>query len=233
MIYYYPLLMNMLIIVGDARMLNIHSKIPRGVVANYDVDELEYCNIVYMCIKQKGCSEYQIPHNLEYLTNMVLSDIYRLSPNLYDDDWTKYCYLTIKKGYITPNNVGNREGFHIDGFKSDQENFIWSNCDKTPTEVAVGNFLLTDDHNEALIEMERQVSKCFKHQLSTNVLYEMDQNCVHRPTYNKTNEAVLRTFIKITFTQELFNCFGNAWNYKLPHIKPTKHRLDTRNHGKL
>ena len=53
-------------------MLIVHSKIPNGVASNYDVSELEFCNIVYMCIKQAGCSEYQIPSNLEILVSQVI-----------------------------------------------------------------------------------------------------------------------------------------------------------------
>ena len=224
------MLMNTLITVGDVDMVKVNSQVPKGIVSNYNTSEIEYCNIVYMCIKQKGSSEYEIPQNLEHLVSQVLGDIYTLSPDLYDKDWTEYCYITIKKGYIQPNSFGNRDGFHIDGFKSDQRNFIWSDCDATPTEVAIGEFTLTDDHEKSLEDMLVQSSKCFKQQLTTNVLYDMNQQCVHRPTLNKTNEAVLRTFIKITFSKELFNCYGNAWNYKLPYIKPSTHRSECRNH---
>lgn len=211
-------------------MLMVHSQIPNGVMANYDVSELEYCNIVYMCIKQAGCSEYQIPDNVQHLVNQVISDIYKLSDSLYEDDWTKYCYLTLKRGYVQPHTTGNRAGFHIDGFKSDQENFIWSDCAATPTEVAVGNFVLTNDHDKSLVEMEEQARRWFKFQLSTNTLYEMNQSCIHRPTVNNLDDSILRTFIKITYSKEMFNCFGNAWNYKLPHIKPSKDRGFSRNH---
>lgn len=211
----------------------VNSTVPRCVVSNYDTSQLDYCNIVYMCIKNISCSEYQIPYNLEPFVNQVISDIYRLSANLYDDDWTKYCYLTIKRYYIQPNSLGNREGWHIDGFKSDQENFLWSDCDATPTEVALGGFELTNDHNASLGEMNTQASKMFQHQLDSFRLYEMDKDCVHRPTYNNTDKAVLRTFVKVTYSKELFNCFGNAWNYKLPNIKPTSFRNEIRNHSKL
>lgn len=213
--------------------MKVYSNIPVGIKAEYDVSELEYCNIVYMCIKQAGCSEYQIPSNLEPIVNQVIGDIYKLNENLYDDDWTKYCYLTIKKMYVQPNTLGNREGFHIDGFKSDQENFIWSDNSAIPTEVAVGGFYLTNDHDKSLLEMHVQSSYMFKHQLDVNTLYELDQTCVHRPTVNNTNKAILRTFIKITYSKELFNCYGNAWNYKLSHIKPNRNRNEHRNHSVL
>lgn len=211
--------------------IKIVSKKPTCVVANYDVSSLEFCNIVYMCIKQAGSSEYQIPDNIKYLIEQLISDVYILSPNLYDDDWTKYCYITIKKIFIQPQSLGNREGWHIDGFKSDQENFIWSDCGVVPTEVSLGCFELTNDHNKSLTEMLGQSCNNFNLQLESNRLYMLDQECVHRPTVNKTNTSVLRTFIKVTYSKELFNCIGNAWNYKLPHIKPTKHRFEHRNHS--
>lgn len=210
--------------------MEVLSCIPKGVIANYDTSRLEFCNIVYMCIKNIDSSEYQVPDNIYSLVSSVISDIYKLSPSLYNDDWTKYCYLTIKKMYIQPNSYGNREGFHIDGFLSDQDNFIWSDCEATPTEVALGTFILSDDHEKSLGEMSLQASKMFRQTLSTNVLYNMNQSCVHRPTNNRAAGAVLRTFIKLTYSKELFNCYGNAWNYKLPHIKPNTQRGETRNH---
>ena len=61
-----------------------------------------------------------------------------------------------------------------------------------------------------------------------NMLYAV---MCHRSAINSTDKTLLRTFVKITFTTELFNGFGNAWNYKLPHIKPSKYRDIERNHG--
>ena len=214
-------------------MLTIHSTIPKGINAEYDVESLEFCNVVYMCIKQAGISEYSIPDNLKELVDSVISDIYTLSPELYDNDWTKYCYLTIKKMYVQPNSYGNREGFHIDGFLSDQENFIWSDCEATPTEVSIGKFELSNNHETSLTEMMAQASYNFTEQLKPFNLYDMNQSIVHRPTKNLSNEAILRTFIKVTYSKELFNCVGNAWNYKLPHIKPSVKRNQNRNHTVL
>ena len=211
-------------------MLTIHSTIPKGINAEYDVESLEFCNVVYMCIKQAGISEYSIPDNLKELVDSVISDIYTLSPELYDNDWTKYCYMTIKKMYVQPNSFGNREGFHIDGFLSDQENFIWSDCEGTPTEVSIGKFELSKSHETSLTEMMVQASYNFTEQLKSFNLYDMNQSIVHRPTKNLNNEAILRTFIKVTYSKELFNCVGNAWNYKLPHIKPNVKRNQSRNH---
>lgn len=210
--------------------MNIISRIPNGVAAKYDVEDLEFCNIVYMCIKQAGCSEYHIPDNIKSLVESVISDVYTLSPKLYNDDWTRYCYVTIKKMYVQPEGFGNRDGWHIDGYLSDQDNFIWSDCRATPTEVAIGEFDIADNHEQSLNDMKHIASSRFHQQLNTNTLYEMHQECVHRPTANKTENSVLHTFIKITYSKEMFNCIGNAWNYKIPHIRPTVKRGNIRNH---
>lgn len=211
--------------------IEVVSRRPPCVVVNYDTNNLEFCNIVYMCIKEAGCSDYQIPENIRDLVEQVLSDIRHLSPNLIKEELEKYCYITIKKMFVQPNTTGNREGWHIDGFKSDQENFIWSDSDSLPTEVSLGVFNLTNDHQISIDEMMTQSTKKFNLQLKTNCLYLLDRECVHRATANKTENTVLRTFIKVTFSKELFNCLGNAWNYKIPHIKPNKTRLGSRNHG--
>ena len=213
--------------------MKLESKIPNSVVSYYNTEDLEFCNMVYMCIKQKGNSEYNIPDNLVELVESIIADIYSLNPDLYGNDWTKYCYLTVKKMYIQPNSCGNREGWHIDGFLSDQENYIWSDCEATPTEVSIGEFRLTEDHNKSLDEMVLQTSYNFTEQLKPFHLYDMNQSIVHRPTKNFTKESVLRTFIKITYSKELFNCVGNAWNYKLPNIKPKVKRNQNRNHTVL
>lgn len=204
------------------------SSVPNGVSAPYDVSNLEFCNIVYMCIKQINASEYHIPSNLESLVNTVISDVHSLSEDIYENDHRYYCYLTIKKMYVQPNSMGNRDGWHIDGFGSDQHNFIW--CDDLPTQVSIGKYVLTNDHNISLGEMAVQGSYRGYTNLLNNMLYEMDQQCVHRPTINNGADAVLRTFIKLTYSKDLFNCIGNAWNYKLPDIIPSKQRLDCRNH---
>lgn len=213
--------------------LKVLSTMPVGFPLKLDSRGLEFCSSVYMCIKQVGEAHYSIPDNLSPIVHQILGGIYSLDHNI--EDWESYCYITIKKGYIQPNSLGNRDGWHIDGFLSDQRNFIWSDCDATPTEVCEGEFHLTPSHDASLGEMLDQAGKPnhFIHQLKSGVLYELDQNMVHRPTKNLTREAVLRTFVKITFSRELFNCVGNAWNYKLPHIIPTVKRAETRNHTVL
>ena len=212
--------------------LQIISSIPKGIPLALQIDKLDYCNHSYMCISTEGSSSYSVPNNLEHLVLDLISGIYAASPYLYDNDYKYNCYLSIKHEYVQPGASGNREGWHIDGFKSDQLNFIWFNS--IPTQVCLGNFIITNDHDISLEEMEKQALLKDKSitKLDINKLYELNQQCVHCVTPNDSSEAILRTFIKLTFSKEIFNLYGNAWNYKLPHIKPNKFRKDIRNHGR-
>lgn len=213
--------------------MRIESKYPEKSIELKLTNDFEFCNHTYMCIKQKGMSEYQIPDNLQSVVDPILAGVHELSSHLYENDWLYNCYLTIKHEFVNPGSIGNRPGWHIDGFLSDQYNFIW--CDALPTEICQNNFELTLDHKISLQEMLIQSAgnNAFHLGLSSNVLYELNQHCVHRPTVNKTSKAILRTFIKVTFSKEDFNCIGNAWNYKLPHIKPHVSRSENRNHAVL
>ena len=213
--------------------MKIQSKLPKGVILDLPVNDLEYCNIVYMCIKQKGNYEYCIPENFEKVVEPIITSIYQISDDVWNDVRNMNCYITIKKMYVQPNTSGNRDGWHIDGFLGNQYDFVWSDHLATPTEVAVGDFELTPDHELSITEMYQQSVRAFNIPLDVGKLYYMGEQCVHRPTTNKTSKPVLRTFIKVTFTYDDFNAIGNAWNYKLPHVKPNKQRNECRNHGVL
>lgn len=211
--------------------LFIESRIPEGIHLPLDTSELEFCNVVYMCIKDINNSYYSIPDQFVDIMDHILFTMIGSGMLDGDMDYNKYCYLTIKKMYVNPRTVGNREGLHIDGFLSDQRNFIW--FDSLPTCVSVGDYYLSQDHDVSLQEMADQSEEkdYASLMLDKNTLYEMSQQCVHEPMENWNEEPVLRTFIKLTYSKELFNAFGNSWNYKLPNIKPTANRAGTRNHG--
>lgn len=205
----------------------VNSRIPRGESILYDVSKLEYANIVYMCVKEPH-KEFQIPENIKDVVSRVVADSMLLGRV---DAKDQYCYVTVKRGYIPQGGIGNRDGWHIDGFLSDQENFIWSDCPETPTLVIEGTLEVTKNHPESLKEMEYYGRYARKFKLRSNTLYHLDKECIHKPSENESDKTVLRTFIKVTFSKEIFNGYGNAWNYLIPDIKPTAKRLETRNHA--
>lgn len=208
--------------------INVASRVPQGLYLDFCTD-FEYCNISNMCIKQAGHSEYQIPANIEHIVWEAIATAHELNDKLYHSDWLYNCYLTLKHEYVNHASTGTRPGWHIDGFMSDQMNFIWTDC--LPTAVVVGDFSVSADHDLSLTEMTHQAQGRQIIHLKPKNMYELSQEVVHAPVVDDTRSPILRTFLKLTFTKEEFNCARNAWNYKLPHIRGFKTPAASRNHG--
>lgn len=188
-----------------------------------NVADLEFCQAVYLCVRDPKFSdgEVLIPENYR---DTVMALLIHLWDKVESDD---YIYVTLRKQHVQPRSCGNREGWHVDGFLSDDRSFIW--FDKLPTQAAYGVFDVEPDHETSLRQFNEQVDYGFVNDLPTETLIELGDT-VHRPVYNNGTDVVLRTFIKIVLSKEKFNGLGNAWNYLLPHIKPTRQRGSLRNH---
>lgn len=201
----------------------INSKVPVGTpILGIPYYGLEFCNITYMCIKEpKGL--LSIPDNFNPVLKPVLAELFK-----HEDFDDKYIYFSLKKGHVTPYTMSMRAGFHVDGFLSTDRNWVIS--DSLPTTVALGQFNVEPDHGTSLEQFKSQSRFKQCTQLKPHTLYELDKECVHASTTNLTDATIVRTFLKIVVADELFNGIGNAWNYKLPHIKPNAHRGSSRNH---
>lgn len=202
----------------------VNSKVPTGTpILGLNYNALEFCNFTYMCIKEPF-GDIRIPENLLGVVKPVVREVMASGSVLAED----YLYISVKKSHVQPYTTAMRSGFHIDGFLSNDRN--WILADSMPTQVAVGTFSITPDHEKSLIEMYEQSRHKDRVQLKPHTLYHLDHECVHAPVNNMRGETVVRTFIKVVASKELFNGYGNAWNYLLPHIKPTAKRGATRNH---
>ena len=67
-----------------------------------------------------------------------------------------YAYLTCHNLYQCGKPF-NRPGWHIDGFGTDDVNYIWSN--KQPTVFNHGPFSLSDDDKQSMIDMNNQAKE--------------------------------------------------------------------------
>ncbi len=171
-----------------------------------DLHDAEMCFVQYLPIRiplQK--SSVVIPDNLKcygwLVQNAVYSEYIRGSDH-------QYIYLTVKRVYGT----GNREGWHCDGFGTDDINYIW--YDSHPTVFFDGEMSLPYDHAKSMAFMESNIGDpddlimypC-KH------LIRMTQSSIHR--VNPEVFTGLRTFVKISFSDSKYNLKGNAHNYSL------------------
>ena len=191
------------------------------VIDNIHLEPTEMCFVQYLPIgmasKEKLGSEVRIPKNLQWTWPLVEQIV-----ESFGDD---YIYLTVKHLYVTPSNMGNRPGWHSDGFGTDDTNYIW--CDKYPTEFCIQDFNITEDCETSLKEMEDQASVLNLNTYGENTLLRLDKYNIHRtPTLGKG----YRTFVKISISKNRYNLKGNAHNYLFDYDWDMAVRSDIRNH---
>lgn len=162
----------------------------------------EYCYIQDMPIAFPE-GKVKIPSNLEWIRPLV-------NIAIENGDKKGYIYVTVKRMPVTAGSYITRPGWHCDGFGSNDITYIWSDC--YPTEFAVQPFILSDDCDESLKEMQQQYEGQRMY-FPNSTLLRLDQFVVHRAGHI-TRDCV-RTFVKITFSDKIFNLEGSAKNYLL------------------
>lgn len=187
----------------------VNSRMPDVIANDLTLYPEEFCYVVYMPIKisNKPLTPFILPDNLAWVEPLL--------DEILIDDWQfQYWYITVKHMWV--DGYGNREGWHIDGFGTDDINYIWSDC--LPTIFSPQQFNLSEDHNTSLKEMSEQAR--IHEKIKPNQLVRLDNTMVHRPDFTET--PILRTFIKVSCSNEIYNLRGNAknpdiaglnWNY--------------------
>lgn len=195
----------------------VDSYFPEIISDNLILHPEEFCYVVYMPILTD--SLIKIPDNLSW--------IWPLIKEITEDDYMDYqfWYLTVKHMWI--NGCGNREGWHTDGFGTDDINYIW--CDSVPTEYCIQKFDISEDHNESLIDMKLQALPKNVVRSKENQLLRLTPSIVHRPY--PSEEPTLRTFVKVSCSNEIYNLKGNASNPLMPELNWEQvERQQHRNH---
>lgn len=138
-----------------------------------------------------------------------------------------YVYLTAKTLYVSGGNIGNRPGWHTDGFGTDDLNYIW--YDKAPTEFYADRpFSLPDNCDDAMARMTEEARGAFKRTFPAKHLLKLTPTVVHRPPV--TFEAGMRTFVKVSISDDRYNLEGNSINHGLSEQWPLVPRQMERNH---
>jgi hypothetical protein len=145
---------------------------------------------------------------------------------LCDNHVGKYIYLTAKHLYVDRDRCFNRPGWHTDGFGTDDINYIW--CDRAPTEFCVQPFILSDDCDESMAQMEAQAMQESIRTYESNTLLRLDSTVVHRAPV--TIPPGYRTFAKLSISRDRYNLEGNARNYLFDYDWPMMPRAEKRNH---
>jgi hypothetical protein len=197
----------------------VFSKLPR-LLGQFDVRLAEFTYHVYLPIKMADAGGLRVPAHLYPLSPLIEHAMVSCSHD------GRYVYLTVKKMYIAKNQSANRPGWHLDGYGTDDDNFIWSDC--LPTEFVTGEFNLSADHQESLAEMRQQAEGRAIHVFPERTMIWLDPTNVHRVV--ECNADCVRTFVKISISRHRYNLAGNAHNYLFDYDWPMVERIDGRNH---
>ena len=138
-----------------------------------------------------------------------------------------YLYMTAKRSYQKQGSLLNREGWHCDGFDSEDISYIWSDSVKAPTVFNTSPFVLSKDDQKSLIEMKEQALPENNILYPANTLLCLDEYVVHKPM--QSLESELRTFLKLVFSKDKFDLEGNTHNGLFDYNWPMYPRSNFRN----
>lgn len=179
--------------------------------------KVEMCFVQYLPILMADENIWAVPENLKWIEQFI--------PYLDVDD-DDYVYVSVKHLFVTPDNMGNRPGWHSDGFGTDDLNYIWT--DKFPTEFSIQEFTLSEDHHLSLIEVEQQARPENICTYGDNMFIRLDKFNIHRPPVQ--DKSGFRTFVKFSVSKEKYNLQGNAHNHLIDYDWDMKPRETIRNH---
>lgn len=179
---------------------------------------------LYCPISLAGKDDVILPPNLEWtwpIVSAVLSDLgdaRGVGDNI---------YITAKTLHVTPENMGNRPGWHSDGFGTGDLNYIWQ--DRFPTEFMEPDapFALPDDHTasmQAMCEQENYDVATY----SVKHLLRLDQTVIHRVPV--VTESGMRSFVKVSVSPDRYALRGNSVNHGLRYDWRLVDRQEDRNH---
>jgi len=165
----------------------------------------------------------RVPERLKIFNSLIYSSIGNVQSM---DIKYKYMYLTVKCRYVDRYNLANRPGWHSDGFGTDDINVIW--CDNDPTVFSIQDFDLSDDHNLSMKEMTNQCNPINNKTYNSYDLLLLDQYVIHRSPI--IEDAKIRTFFKLSFSNYRYNLIGNSHNYLFDYKWDMHQRQIERNH---
>lgn len=188
---------------------------------------------MYCPVKAAGTPFLHIPPNLGWvdpILSAACADFAR-ERDLFDH----YVYITAKTLYVHGDYIGNRPGWHIDGFGTDDVNYIW--CDRAPTEFQHINppRKLSSDCDKSMRQMKHWQEYAIHHPGAVKIvtypdkhLLRLDNKVIHRsPTEFAPG---MRSFVKVSISKDRYDLIGNSINHDIPEMMPTAERRPERNH---
>lgn len=121
-----------------------------------------------------------------------------------------FVYITAKHAFQRAGKGYNRQGWHTDGFGTDDVNYIWSN--KQPTVFNTGCYEVSKDDKESMSDFERLINPKLNYTFPNNTLLRLTDSVVHKVAEIEEGN---RCFVKISFSKDKYDLKGNSINYNL------------------
>lgn len=195
-----------------------------------DLNPTEMMFWMYCPVKVGRSSRLEYPDSLlqfQRLHNAVYFDLLDLWDKEFSLRWfDSYIYMTAKTLWVSGEYVGNRPGWHSDGFGTNDLNYIW--YDRAPTEFIQGNFTLPEDCKDSMSAMEEIAKGSDVVTFPEKHLLRLDPSVIHRSPVSF--EPGMRTFVKISVSTDKYDLEGNSINHNFGEIFKKKPRQVERNH---
>ena len=186
-----------------------------------DISPVEMMFWMYCPIKTPT-SGFVFPANLDQFAEIVSTAWDRDANTMRD----RYVYLTAKTLWVSGDYIGNRPGWHSDGFGTDDVNYIWS--DRAPTEFFADEFELPDKCEDAMTQMEARATGKPLVTYPDKHLLRLTPSVIHRSPVGFSSGV--RTFVKVSVSRDRYNLEGNSINHKLSERWEMLPRSEERNH---
>lgn len=194
-----------------------------------DLQPTEMMFWLYCPISVPGDHSFHLPENLRQFIRIIREARWDDMERFVDS----YIYLTAKTLWVEGSYIGNRPGWHCDGFGTDDINYIWS--DRAPTEFLKLEKLLavSSDCTKSMIQMTDYADFPLRFESSRvefpdKHLLRLDPSVVHRSPVKF--DPGMRTFVKVSMSQNRYDLVGNSINHLLPLEAPAAPRKTERNH---
>lgn len=182
---------------------------------------------MYCPVSLPGMKSYILPANLKPFAE-IASAAKAWDPSRFEES---YVYLTAKTLWVSGDYIGNRPGWHSDGFGTDDVNYIWA--DRAPTDFLwlTPGVELSEDCDLSMAQMaylaERNRQNIVK--FPDRHLLRLNPSVIHRSPVKFS--AGMRTFVKVSISRHRYDLVGNSLNHDLPESYwPLVQRQNSRNH---
>jgi hypothetical protein len=196
-------------------------------LGRYELKWYEFMHYLYCPVRMPTGSAHvdlRLPPALVFAAELVYAAIEDAREHGFDDP---YIYVTARRGYATPDNPLNRPGWHCDGFGTKDLNYVW--CDRWGSRYALQPFEnIEPGHVESMRSFEKQVDPLRVWISDARTLYRLNPYVVHATPLIPAPGG-MRSFLKVSVSNERYNLLGNTHNYAFKYDWKMYQRGEARN----